>query len=349
MLKTKEQLLTYFTNHISLSTYDQKFINNLEYLIFKNQQVTTNQKNLFEKLISKYSKQFAKYNLDSNILLELPWLTKIVESSTKYTGAQVSMVRGELILKVPFNKKFISDLRDLENNTFEWNRNNKNYVSPFNTMGLKAIVKLLPKHFNHITYDSNVGKLISEVEKFNADIWNPTLVFVNGYYIIGAINSGIYNNVKDIELNDDTKTLFKLSQLSITIDKSIVSNDPKKIFASNPIAEIDSEDLTTVVSWLKELEVRKVYYGRGLNYHQSISLGELLRKENTTKILGTVKDNLKKLNIKYGGSGSFFSDPENEICVMIQTLSRVDSLFYHAGKRISKYIILRDSTPIDIK
>ena len=55
-MKNKEQLLYFFLQgKISLSQYDYKFMANLQSIIQNNMRVTSNQAELFGKLISKYT------------------------------------------------------------------------------------------------------------------------------------------------------------------------------------------------------------------------------------------------------------------------------------------------------
>ena len=57
-MKNKEQLLYFFLQgKISLSQYDYKFMANLQTMIQNQNRVTSNQADLFDKLISKYKNE----------------------------------------------------------------------------------------------------------------------------------------------------------------------------------------------------------------------------------------------------------------------------------------------------
>lgn len=334
-LSSKEQLLHYFlSSAIKLSTYDQKFLHNLEYLIAKFHRVTTNQKTLFEKLISKYAKQFTKSGLDKEELKELPWNTLIVESIPEFTGAQVSLVGDKLILKVPFNKHFISDFRSIENNSFEWNRDDKKYISLLSTNALKIAHTLLPKYFKTVSYSIEIMELLNQVLPLEAEIWNPTYVRKNGKYLIAGINSFLYDHIKDYVFSNDPKMLFELSQYGVKIDSSVTEGDPKKIFASEYNTIIDLDNLPTIISWLKELGVDVVYFGRGLGNSNT-------RKEITTMV--------ESLNISVNANPKFFTDNKYTTPVMLKLTDTSDYLPYNPNSRITKYIKLQISRPVDIK
>lgn len=358
MLKTKEQLLYYFNGqNIKLSTYDVRFCQNLQYLIAKNNYVTTNQKELFEKLISKYKKQISQAGIDVNSCKQLPWVTNIIQSEEKYTGAQVSMDRrGEnIIVKVPFNKKFITCLREENrNHNLEWVRAEKYYVSPLTTTALKFLVNELPKYFSTVTFDSKLQNFIDKVRSYSAKIYNPTLVKVHNNYIIAAINNELYESTKQIELNDDPKTLFLLSQYGVTVDEDIIKDDKKKLFASTVVVNVDVSDLNDVLNWLHEFDIDMVYLGGRFSTSSTIMLNltKIIKGKSYNKKVDNLMRNMKrqlgKLNIKYKNNSEFFKDQSvDRQPVVVQFMQGVEPTMCVPGKRITKFIVIVDSSPID--
>lgn len=361
MLKTKEQLLYYFTGkNLKLSTYDEKFCQNLQHIITKSNRITSNQKDLFEKLISKYKKQIAQSGLNVDECKKLPWTTNIVESEPKYTGAQVSLANNgkKIIVRVPFNRKFIARLReDIRPNAnyLEWVRSEKYYVCPLCTPAIKFLVDELHKFFPTVNFDDKLQSLIDNALSYNARVYNPTLVKIHGNYYIAAINNALYEYIKDIELNDDPKTLHTLSQYGITIHDDITQDDMKKMFASRVIVNIDSCDLMEVLDWLHEFEVDKIYFGGRFaltssvmySLYQAIENNAYTKKIN--KLIKQMEKHLTKLNIKYGHSSSFFHnrDVPDKQPVVIQFMQGVHPDIYEPGKRISKFIVVLDSSPVD--
>lgn len=363
MLKTKEQLLYYFTGkNLKLSIYDEKFCQNLQHLITKTNRVTTNQKELFERLISKYKKQLIHLGIDIEDCKCLDWSTNIVESEPKYTGAQVSISQSgdKIIVRVPFNRKFISRLReDMRPNInyLEWVRTEKYYVCPLCTGAIRFLVDELHKYFPTVTFDEALQNLIDTALMYNAEIYNPTLVKINNNFYVAAINSELYESVKDIELNDDPKTLFTLSQYGISIGDDIIQNDRKKLFASTMVVNVDSNDLKEVLQWLYEFEIDKVYFGGRFAISSTImySLTKAIEGASYTKkirkMIRDMEKQLGKLNISYSHSHNFFK--ENNVAekrpVVIQFIQGVEPTIYGNGKRICKFIVVRDSSPVDIE
>ena len=81
-MDTKEHLLYFFLQgKISLSQYDQKFLSNLQMICHEKNRVTSNQAALFDKLISKYSKQLFKNNVDVEQVKLLSWKADLVPST----------------------------------------------------------------------------------------------------------------------------------------------------------------------------------------------------------------------------------------------------------------------------
>lgn len=334
MLKTKEHLLHFFLNQqIKLSTYDKKFLHNLEYLISKYHRVTSNQRALFEKLISKYAKQFARIGLLKENLKELPWATPIVESSTEFTGAKVSINNGQIILKVPFNKHFITDFRGTENNSYEWNRDGKQYNSPLTTNALKLVSTTLPKYFSTVVYSADIIELLNPVIAYEARFWNPTYVKLNNNYYVIAVNTFLASAINDLVLDDDPKTLFLLSQYGINIDESVTQNDVKKLFASNSNPVVDLDNFRLVAGWLKEFEVDLVYFGRGL--------GNINTRNEITGIL-------RELNIQVANSSRPYTQGNAKTTVMLRLVSGSESLYQYNVNRLAKVIQLQISRPVPL-
>ena len=332
-MTNKEQLLYFFlSGNISLSQYDYKFMANLQTMIQNKNRVTSNQAALFDNLISKYKKQLTKSNFDKDILKSLPWKTMVVESTPEYTGATVSLANDTISIRVPFNKSFITEFRNVNNNTFDWDKETKRYTSAFNTNALKIAYVELPKHFDNVRFDDQLSALLSNIEKYNAMVYNPTLRLVNGKLVVAAVNEVLGNILADMELNLDSKTLFKLSLMGIDIDNSIYENNPRLEFASNRVVEIEITQIEYALSCLKSIGCDNVVVGRGLR-----------------NILNN--DGLTTLTEKYGmralGPMSFGRLPEG-ITALIQHTSNIDVRNAFQGQ-ISKTVVLKDSRPIEVK
>lgn len=329
----KEQLLYFFLNgKVRLSQYDYKFMANLQTMIQQKDRVTSNQAELFDKLISKYKKQLTKNGLVKEELKDLPWKTMVVESTPEYTGATVSLQDDKILIKVPFNKTFISSFRTINNNNFEWDRDTKMYRAPFSTTALKIAKVELPKYFDTIRFDDQLSTIINDIEKYYADTYNPTLHLINGKPVVVAINSVLGDLIKDMDLAIDSKTLFDLTMMGINIDPEVYKSNPRLEFASKHVYEIDIEQVETAISWMKSLGCRNVVVGRGLRTHLN-------------------QDKLNELITKYGmqpfGPMAFGKLPDG-INMMLQHTSNIDTRSLFAGQ-LSKTVVLKDSRPIEVK
>ena len=332
-MTNKEQLLYFFLQgKVSLSQYDYKFMANLQTMIQNKNRVTSNQATLFDNLISKYKKQLSKNGFDKDALKALPWKTEVVESTAEYTGATVSLYGDDLIINVPFNKPFISAFNKVKNNSFEWDRDNKFYRSPFNTTALKIANSELIKYFPTVRYDDNINTLINDLAAYHAEFYNPTLCVINSRPVVVAINSVLGDIVETMDLKIDGKTLHQLNSMGIKIDPSIYKSDRKLEFASNHVYEMEIDQVETVISWMKSLGCQNVVVGRGLRTHLS-------------------QDSLYELISKYGmqpmGPMSFGKLPDG-VNMLIQHTSNVDVRGAYAGQ-ISKTVVLKNSQPIEVK
>jgi len=332
-MKNKEQLLYFFLQgKISLSQYDYKFMANLQTMIQNNARVTSNQAELFDKLISKYKKQLTKNGLVKEELKDLPWKTMVVESTPEYTGASVKLVGDDITIKVPFNKTFIGQFRSAENNTYSWDGTEKLYRANFTTLALKVAYNILPKFFSSVRYCDTLEPIINELVKYESLVWNPTARKMGDKIVIMASNEVLASLITDKDLEITPKNLFKLTRMGVEIHPEIYENDEKLTFASNHSYQIDQADLETTIAWMKNIGCENVILGRGL---RSVSW----------------RDEITVLVEKYGmnvlGPLNFGTIP-NGVNMIIQHVSNVDGRQLFAGS-ISKTIVIQDSRPIEVK
>jgi hypothetical protein len=332
-MTNKEQLLYFFLQgKISLSQYDYKFMANLQTLIQNNSRVTSNQADLFDKLISKYKKQLVRQGLVKEELKELPWKTMIVESTTEYTGAVVSLRDNELTIRVPFNKSFISEFRNVRNNTFEWSKETKTYSAPFGTSALKVAYTTLPKFFSTVRYDDDLQTIIDELKQYEGLVWNPTLTKYNGKLIVTAINPIISELIQDTELSLEPNMIFNLTRMGITIDSELYKDSEKLKFAANLVYEVELSDVENTIGWMKNIGCDNVVIGRGLR--------STISQEHLTSMI-------TKYGMKPLGPLSYGNLPDG-VSMLMQHTSNVDSRTPFTGQ-ISKIVVLKDSRPIEVK
>ena len=330
-MKNKEQLLYFFLGgKISLSQYDYKFMANLQTMIQNNARVTSNQATLFDKLISKYSKQLVKNGFVKEDLKLLPWKTMVVESTPEYTGAVVRLVNNEITIRVPFNKSFIGQFRQVENNNYTWDGTEKLYRAEFNTLSLKVAHTILPKYFQHIKYCDTLRGILDQLYGYKNLVWNPTVVKHNGKLLLVACNEILGLLITDNDLEITPQNLFKLKRMGITISEDIYATDNKLKFASSDIYETDIEDMETTISWMRNIGCENVILGRGM---RSASW-----KEELTNLI-------EKYGMKVYGPMGYGSTIDSGTTMLIQHFSTNDK---HMFNPISKTIVIKDSRPIEV-
>lgn len=259
-LRNKEEVLVLLlTNEFRLNKYDKNFLSNLSILLAKNRHVTTNQDYLFDKLLEKYKRQLKKMKVDYSELLLLKWHTKVIESSTEFTEAHLSLHNDRIRLRVPFNKKLIEKLRDLDaRNYLQWNPIDKCYYSDYYTHVIKTILSLIPNFYKLNISQDITNELNQLLDYENMQYWNPTLVHIDNLYYIVACNEPLLEATKHIELNNDPKTLCELSKYGIKIDKSITQGNKFLEFASNYDSVIDVNELDTLHQYCKLLDIKNI-------------------------------------------------------------------------------------------
>ena len=334
-MDTKEHLLYFFLQgKISLSQYDQKFLSNLQMICHEKNRVTSNQAALFDKLISKYTKQLFKNNVDVEQVKLLPWKADLVPSTPEFTGARVSIEdNNTLLIRVPFNKTFISDFRSVNDNPFDWDRDDKRYVAEFSTYALKIAHTLLPGYFPYVSYCDSLLSIINQLSIYDTvTVWEPTLVKVNDRLIVAGANHIIGDLVSNMELHHDARTFYELSQMGIKIHPSLINDDPKLKFASEFITEVNLDNFTTVAKWIVELNPTNVTFGRGLVNRIDKELRAILEKE-----LHQGKKNIV----------SRISRPSRQI--LLQYHSQPDTKRKYSSEAIGKCVIIRNMRPIEVR
>ena len=333
-MKNKEQLLYFFLQgKISLSQYDYKFMANLQTMIQRDHRVTTGQANLFDNLISKYKKQLTKCGLDKVELKALDWNSTLVESTTEYTGAYVSLLNDTITIRVPFNKSFISKFREVKDNTFVWDKESKVYRTTFSTAALKISTQVLHKFFPTVKYCDELSTILSSLAELESGItvWNPTLCMVNDKLIIAGCNSIIGELVKDMTLSLEPSILFKLNRMGIDIDSAIISDYPKLQFAANSVYEAEIIDVENIIGWMKNIGCENVVIGRGLR--------TALNQEQLAKTI-------EKYGMTPLGPLSYVKLPDG-VAMMLQHTSNVG--IHSFTGTISKTVVLKDSRPIEVQ
>jgi hypothetical protein len=326
-------------SNLRLSRVDHKFLVSLKSFAYDKKQVTTNQYDLFKKIINKYSKQLSKNNFDITDLLELKWSCTLIESSPAYTETYIKLSDSKIITKSPYNKDFVSALRKNPIYSLMWNRELKQHELDFNTNNLRDLIELATRSYPVVNYCDNIQALLNKIKSYeDVKHWNPTLVYKNELLYIGASNSFVMDAIENIELNFNLDTLSNLSTHGITIDKSVIDHvistteySQKQVLFSaqfDPMVEVT--DIQSVILWLSELKC-DVVFG---NWRETSNINKMLAEVNipcynSVELRNkTIKDEFKK--------------------PVMFSFKSFDTLFLKP-QRLHKIIRFVNSQPIDIK
>lgn len=238
---TKEQVVYFLFNNISLGTYDKRFIENLLTMYVSSlNPVTTNQSNLLDKIIIRYERQLRKEEIDATEMVNLSWTIKPIESSPKYTQAYVDIHDKNLEVRSPFKSEFIKEFKQLP--SMNWDKEEKVWSIPFHEVSLNTVLKLVEKHYPNPNYSDEINDILHSLKSFDAEgYWNPTLVKSGNLFYIAATNTYLDEAIKDIELNDSLPTLARLVYHGVDIGKSVVGDITTTITDEDLFFALDRE------------------------------------------------------------------------------------------------------------
>jgi len=331
-LKTAEHIAYFMIGNLKLSRYDENFVNSIQNL----NQITTNQVELFYKIVCKYRRQFEKFQLNVDELIYLPWTSTVVESKPDYTDGHVAVVDDTITFKCPFNRNFITEFRKIENNTFLWNRDDRQYVAKFGMHQLKVLLPVAAKHFPVLHFCDITTKILAELTNYNdAKYWQPTLVCRNENLFIASTNQALHDALADIELSTDPATLAKLVTYGVTISDEVIDpTNKEQVFASTFFNKVEVTEALNIVPLIIKL---------GFNY-------AYLSGSTTSPIRRELKTQLMMANIDVGEPDAYgrvpddFKNSSNPVIIRF----RLAEDFYIPAK-VGKIIQLVNSQPINIK
>lgn len=246
---TKEQLIFYLIGNISLGTYDRRFLVNLESMhLIKHRPLTTNQSDLLNKIINRYSRQLAKHEISVNEAIALPWTNPPIKSLPQFTETHLILVDDELILRSPYKSAFIKDFKKLEIQA-KWEHDDRFWRIPANTHTLKEVKTCIEKHYDVVNYSDELIELFNKIAPYaNGKTWSPTYKYINNNFIIAPVNQHILDAIEDIPFDIELSTLSRLVAAGINIDYTVKLEFKKKFtddeinFASSFNSKIDLDD-----------------------------------------------------------------------------------------------------------
>lgn len=331
MPKSAEQLVYFMKANLSLNRFDERFLSSVQNLT----SITTNQVELFYKIVYKYRKQFLQHDLFVENLIHLPWKLPVIESLPAYTNAHVIIQSEKIIFRCPYNREFINNFNKNSINTFKWIKEKKQYESNYGQYELKFLLNNIDQYFKEIKFCDKTLELISELDTYkNVTHWQPTLLKVNNRIMLAATNESLNSIINEQDYSTDLASLSKLVSYGITIDPSLydVTND-KSNFFTQYFSKYDIKDIPIVVSWIKELNCNQVLL-YGLFKHHSFNkqfLNEL------------TKHGIKAVNLN---SQCLPDQPITESSVLIKFKTKTSMSYI---KNLIKVVEFDNREPINIK
>lgn len=262
--KTLEDTLYFILRNLRLSKVDRSFLSNLTELIKRNNFITTNQDQLFRKIIVKYDKQFSKLKINSKDLLALPYKRPLVASVP--SKAEIAITDDIIRFTSPYKTDFIRSLRGETIPKIHWNKEKGTWEMPLTLFSLRELYDLAKKSFNTIEMCDQTQQIINSIGEYaDSKFWDPTLVY-NQQLLIYAANQSLMQAIEHIPLELNCRTMANLVGFGIKIDQSVIDAlvkiepEDKVRFAVNYVAEIDFDLQPNVAVWLKEFGCDAVYF-----------------------------------------------------------------------------------------
>lgn len=339
-MNCKEDLLKYLiSGSLHLSKKDYGFFTNIKNQIQQNKPITSNQNSLFDKLLIKYKRQLHKEGYTAEDFLSLVWKIPVINSEPEYLCANISIQNNKIIIRCPFNSKFISSIKEIQLQPYNWNKKEKFYEADLTTYNLKKGLGCVKKYYDDIKYDSNISQILDTLNQYtNVKFWNPTLVKVSDSFYVSCINESLYEAIKNIEWSDDPKVVLKLSQYGITIDESVIKNDGLLNFASNHYATVDIDNIKELRIWLDALEYDLIFLGSNIIFNKTVT--DDIKKELGDIPISRNTDDLDLYNnILYLNYNSYKRHTASYLSLNVKDLH----------KNITKVLTITNSRPVYIK
>lgn len=326
---TKEQLIHYLLQNVSLGNYDERFLTNVETsFLGANRPVTTNQAVLLNKIIYRYTRQLSKLELNANELVQLPWKKEPILSSPEFTTAYAQLSNDKIIMRTPYKTAFIKELRSIE--TADWNKDKREWSVNYNEPNLKKIVLLIADHYEAINFCDDIKHGLSIAEQFeHIKVWNPTLCEVSGNLLIAGINEPLHESITDIKLEKTPLCFSKLAAHGVEISPSLCTDEVLE-FAADYIPEVEKSEITKLIDLLPMIGCENVL----------VSVTHSFTSLTTELLVG-----LKEKNIKIVTKNNIDIDKIKNYVVIYPAHSINTALEIRADKVIQ----IVNSTPIKIK
>jgi len=333
----KEEVLSYLTKgYIHVSKKDYLFFHNLQKFIEQGKNITTRQNELFDKLLSKYQRQFKKQNLDGTYLKKLNWKTKVVPTDPLLLIPTISLIENFIVIKAPYNKKFASSFsyKRLVFNNFKWDKINKKYFAEFNTVNLKLAYSKVKECFKEFKLCPNLQDIVNELNDYSTKVWQPTLMKNCDHLYVSAINEYLYDALTDVNFEFNLASIYEITKFGVKVDSKILNNEILTKFLNNHEVILNFIEVETIIANLKSFGINKVYIQSNSNSFLKNSSHKIL------ELLDQYEIKFELLKVNY----------EPKVYVPNSLSIRLSkSIMTHSNILSDKVIVVANDMPIDIK
>lgn len=288
---TQEQLIHFLLNNVQLGTYDKRFLTNIHAQVYHDKKpLTSNQATLLHKIVMRYQRQLAKKELNSHLLIQLPWVTKPTESLPQFTQAYVSIddETNVIVVHSPYKTAFIKEIKNLE--IAKWHKEVKEWTIGYCEEHLKNIVHLVLKHYDKVVLCDTITKILEEVERYPKDcIWEPTLVNCNGNLMIAASNEFLDSALPP--LNNDLPNIVKIMTYGVKLGEGVIDPNYKHFdLIKSRRVDTTTSEIDNVLEFLKDIKCEKILLGDIFlgGYNVMVNFMNTIKESNIPVI--TIKD-----------------------------------------------------------
>lgn len=349
---TKEQLVYYLLQTISLGTYDRRFLTNLQAIQNREKQpATSNQSALLDKITLRYAKQLRRQEIDANDMVKLPWHLEPIDSIPEYTDAFCFIKDNIIQIRSPYKKDFIDQIKNTKLH-LTWDKETKIWSAPFCEATLKHFINCLDDHYHIVHYCPEIVGIINTMADYEeAKCWNPTYVKASGNYMIACINEPLAEALAGLTLDVEASTLARLTTAGVTISDEVKADLVEELWSTdeaykltdfatthNPI--ISHDELTNLVNFLVDTKCDHVVIIESFTSNATKLvpvLIELLTNKNIPHTSVTRNNRLKSVD---------FSLYEYPVAINM-ALWGINQTGTRAGS--AKTVFLGNNKPIDIK
>lgn len=285
---TKEQLVYYLLQNISLGTYDRRFLTNLQTTNIQSKKpATSNQAELLTKITTRYARQLQRQEIDATEMVKLPWGVEPIDSLPEYTDAFCSIKDDVIEIRSPYKKDFITDIKDTRVR-LEWNKDTRIWSGPLCEETLSHFIECLDKHYHVVRYCPAIVDIINMLVEYEpATCWDPTYKYINGNFLVAGINPHIELLMDNLILDASPTTLAKLHSAGVIVSDEVKQKAIESLgntdsatrlveFATSSKPIVGLDDIPELVDFLEKIEcdcavIMEVYRGTSSN------IGDTLR------------------------------------------------------------------------